>query len=240
MKRTAIITGATGGIGSAIAYALAQKGFSLALIYNTAKTKAHELENELSKQTTVKCYQCDVGDYKQIEEVVKSIKSDFGFVDTLINNAGISHVALFDTETQQSYEMVMNVNFRSAFTFCNLLVPDMISNKFGRIVNISSVWGQKPASCEVLYSASKSALLGFSRSLNAELAPSNVLVNAVCPGVIDTPMNACFSDETIRELKDSIPMGRLGTGKDVASVVEMLTREQLYVAGEEITISGGW
>lgn len=240
MQRNALITGFTRGIGKAIAYKLASKGFRLVLIYKNSDALANSINEELSKITQTLVIKCDVSDTKQIENACKQAKEKFGFIDTLVNNAGISRFAFFDNETQASYDEVMNTNFRSVFTFCNILCKDMISNKFGRIVNVSSIWGKKPASTEVLYSASKSAVLGLTRSLNSELAPSGILVNAVCPGVIDTDMNAHFSNSDRQALIDEIPLSRMGTAEEVASVIELLTKEELYIGGEEITISGGF
>ena len=175
------------------------------------------------------------------EQIVFNLaKEKFGFVDTLINNAGISHIGFFDTETQETYDKIMDTNFRSVFTACLLASKDMIANKFGRIVNVSSVWGQKGASMEVLYSASKHAVVGLTRSLNAELAPSGILVNAVCPGVIDTDMNRYFSAEDKRLIEEDIPLGRFGKAEEVASVISMLTEENLYIGGEDISITAGY
>ena len=240
MQRNALITGFTRGIGKAIAFNLAKQGFRLVLIYKNSDDLAKSVGEELSKLTQTLVIKCDVSDTKQIENACERAKEEFGFIDTLINNAGISRFAFFDNETQESYDEVMNTNFRSVFTFCNILCKDMISNKFGRIVNISSVWGKKPASIEVLYSASKSAVLGLTRSLNSELAPSGILVNAVCPGVIDTDMNAHFSQDDKQAIIDEIPLTRMGKAEEGASVVELLTREELYIGGEEITVSSGF
>lgn len=240
MQRNALITGFTRGIGKAVAFKLASKGFRLVLIYKNSDELAKTVNEELSKITQTLVIKCDVSDPIQIQKACKRAKDEFGFIDTLVNNAGISRFAFFDTETQESYDQVMNTNFRSVFTFCNILCKDMISNKFGRIVNVSSVWGKKPASTEVLYSASKSAILGLTRSLNSELAPSGILVNAVCPGVIDTDMNSHFSSADKQAIIDEIPLSRMGTADEVASVIELLTRKDLYVGGEEITISGGF
>ncbi len=239
MKRTAIITGATRGIGKATAIRLAKKGFSLVLVYRKEDEFAQALTQELSQYAQVISIRADVARPQECQRVFDEAKQAFGFVDTLVNNAGISHVSFFDTETQSSYDEVMDVNFRSAFTLSNLVCKDMIANKFGRIVNVSSVWGQRGGATEVLYSASKAALIGFTKALNAELAPSGILVNAACPGVIDTDMNACFADQRA-ELEEQIPLGRYGTPDEVASMIEYLTQEELYVGGAEITVSAGF
>ena len=240
MKRTAIITGASRGIGRAITKALANKGFSLVLVYKNSHDKIKSLEEEIAGKCEFLSVCADVSSPYDAEKVYNRAKEKFGFVDTLINNAGISHIGFFDEETQESYNEVMDTNFRSAFTMCLLASKDMIANKFGRIVNVSSVWGQKGASMEVLYSASKHALIGLTRSLNAELAPSGILVNAVCPGVIDTDMNKHFSAEDRRFIEEDIPLGRFGKPEEVASVVSMLTDENLYIGGEDISVTAGY
>ena len=240
MKRTALITGASRGIGRAIAVALANKGFNLVLVYKSSYDKMKELEDELKDKTAFITIQADVSKPNELEKAFIEGRKAFGFIDTLINNAGISHFAFFDNETQQTYDEVMDTNFRSVFTACLLASKDMLANKFGRIVNVSSVWGQKGASMEVLYSASKHAVIGLTRSLNDEFAPSNILVNAVCPGVIDTDMNKHFSKEDKEEIAQEIPMGRFGKVEEVASVVTMLVSEDLYIGGEDISITGGY
>ncbi len=240
MKRTAIITGASRGIGRAVAINLANKGFSLVLVYNRSYDKIKELEQELNGKCDFISVCADVSKPSDVQKVFNLAKEKFGFVDTLINNAGISHIDFFDKETQETYDKIMDTNFRSVFTACLLASKDMIANKFGRIVNVSSVWGQKGASMEVLYSASKHAVVGLTRSLNAELAPSGILVNAVCPGVIDTDMNRHFSAEDKRLIEEDIPLGRFGKAEEVASVISMLTEENLYIGGEDISITAGY
>lgn len=240
MKRTALITGASRGIGRAIAIQLANKGFSLVLVYKNSHDKIKSLENEIQGKCEYLTVCADVSNPEEAKKAYEQAKGRFGFIDTVINNAGISHIGFFDEETQENYDKVMNTNFRSAFTMCLLASKDMITNKFGRIVNVSSVWGQRGASMEVLYSASKHALIGLTRSLNAELAQSGILVNAVCPGVIDTDMNKHFSNEDKRLIEEDIPLGRFGKAEEVASVVSMLTEENLYIGGEDISITAGF
>jgi 3-oxoacyl-[acyl-carrier protein] reductase len=240
MKRTAIITGASRGIGRAVAINLATKGFSLVLVYKSSHDKIKELEKEIYGKCEFISVCADVSKPSEVQKVFDIAKAKFGFVDTLINNAGISHIGFFDSETQEDYDAVMDANFRSVFTACVIASKDMISHKFGRIVNVSSVWGQKGASMEVLYSASKHAVIGLTRSLNAELSPSGILVNAVCPGVIDTDMNKHFSAEDRRLIENDIPLGRFGKAEEVASVISMLTDENLYIGGEDISITAGY
>ncbi len=240
MKRTAIITGASRGIGRAVAINLANKGFSLVLVYNRSDDKIKSLEKEIGDKCDFISIRADVSNPEEVKKVFDCGKAKFGFVDTIINNAGISHIEFFDNETQDSYNKVMDTNFRSVFTMCLLASKDMIVNKFGRIVNVASVWGQKGASMEVLYSASKHAVVGLTRSLNAELAPSGILVNAVCPGVIDTDMNKHFSKDDKLLIEEDIPLGRFGKVDEVATVISMLTDEDLYIGGEDISVTSGY
>lgn len=240
MKRTAIITGASRGIGRAIALELAKKGFSLALVYKNSHDKMKSLENELDGKCEYVSICADIRDSKQVEKAYQIAKEKFGFIDTVVNNAGISHIEFFDKETQESYDEVMDTNFRSAFTMCLIASKDMIAKKFGRIINVSSVWGQKGSAMEVLYSSSKHALIGLTRSLNAELAPSGILVNAVCPGVIDTDMNNDFSEHDKIAISQDIPLGRFGKAEEVAKVVSLLADENLYIGGEDIAVTAGY
>jgi 3-oxoacyl-[acyl-carrier protein] reductase len=232
----ALITGGTRGIGAAIAETLAKDGFSLVLVYKSDDKSAMSTLQKLDPLTSVILIKADVRKSAECERAVAEAQKRFGFIDTLVNNAGISHFAFFDNETQQDYDEVMDTNFRSAFTFSTLLSKEMLSRKFGRIVNISSIWGQLGASTEVLYSASKSAMIGFTRALNAELSPSGILVGAVCPGAIDTDMNKRFSGKDLEAILADIPSGKLGTPQSVADVVKRLVSETGTTGGEVVNL----
>ncbi len=231
-----MITGGTRGIGAAIAETLAKEGFSLALVYNNDDDSAKRTFEKLNALTSVILIKADVSKPAECERAVAEAERRFGFVDTLVNNAGIAHFAFFDNETQDSYDKVMDTNFRSAFTLALLLSKKMLARKFGRIANISSIWGQKGASTEVLYSASKAAMIGFTRALNLEFAPSGILVNAVCPGVIDTDMNKRFSAEDLEAILSGLPSGKMGSPQNVADVVKLLVSEDCYIGGEDINV----
>ena len=239
-KRVALVTGGAKGIGKAIALKLADAGFSLAINYRTSEKEANELVSYLqSRGVNALAIRADVSKRDEVKKMYEICRAYFGFVDTVINNAGVSQYKMFCDCTDEDYDFVMNNNLRSAVNVCSLFSPDMVSNNFGRIVNISSVWGEQGASMEVLYSASKAGVIGFSKALNAELAPSGVIVNAVTPGFIDTDMNAHLSTEDVDAFTQSISVGRIGKPSEVADVVELLTRRDLYIAGAVIPVNGG-
>ena len=239
-KRVALVTGGAKGIGKAIALKLADAGFSLAINYRTSEKEANELVSYLqSRGVNALAIRADVSKRDEVKKMYETCKAYFGFVDTVINNAGVSQYKMFCDCTDGDYDFVMNNNLRSAVNVCSLFSPDMVSNNFGRIVNISSVWGEQGASMEVLYSASKAGVIGLSKALNAELAPSGVIVNAVTPGFIDTDMNAHLSKEDVDAFTQSVSVGRIGKPSEVADVVELLTRRDLYIAGAVIPVNGG-
>lgn len=239
-KRVALVTGGAKGIGKAIALKLADAGFSLAINYRTSEKEANELVSYLQSRGVNALAICaDVSKRDEVKKMYETCKAYFGFVDTVINNAGVSQYKMFCDCTDGDYDFVMNNNLRSAVNVCSLFSPDMVSNNFGRIVNISSVWGEQGASMEVLYSASKAGVIGLSKALNAELAPSGVIVNAVTPGFIDTDMNAHLSTEDVDAFTQSVSVGRIGKPSEVADVVELLTRRDLYIAGAVIPVNGG-
>ena len=239
-KRVALVTGGAKGIGKAIALKLADAGFSLAINYRTSEKEANELVSYLqSRGVNALAIRADVSKRDEVKKMHETCRAYFGFVDTVINNAGVSQYKMFCDCTDEDYDFVMNNNLRSAVNVCSFFSPDMVSNNFGRIVNISSVWGEQGASMEVLYSASKAGVIGLSKALNAELAPSGVIVNAVTPGFIDTDMNAHLSKEDVDAFTQSISVGRVGKPSEVADVVELLTRRDLYIAGAVIPVNGG-
>ncbi|MBR6773097.1 MAG: 3-oxoacyl-ACP reductase FabG [Clostridia bacterium] len=239
-KRVALVTGGAKGIGKAIALKLADAGFSLAINYRTSEKEANELVSYLQSRGVNALAICaDVSKRDEVKKMYETCKAYFGFVDTVINNAGVSQYKMFCDCTDEDYDFVMNNNLRSVVNVCSFFSPDMVSNNFGRIVNISSVWGEQGASMEVLYSASKAGVIGLSKALNAELAPSGVIVNAVTPGFIDTDMNAHLSTEDVDAFTQSISVGRIGKPSEVADVVELLTRRDLYIAGAVIPVNGG-
>lgn len=241
MKKCALITGASGGIGSEIALRLAKDGFNIAACYCSDENGILELEKKL-KQTDAeyRFYKADVSDYEKIKEVFADAAEVFGGVSVLVNNAGISQQKLFTDITQEEFDRITAVNFKGVFNCCQCAVPFMVSRKSGKIINISSMWGVCGASCETVYSATKAAVIGLTKALARELAPSNVQVNCVAPGAIDTKMNNNLTAEEKAAFAEEIPMGRFGTAKEIAGVVSFLAGgDSDYVTAQVITADGG-
>lgn len=238
-RRVALVTGGARGIGKSIVLEFAKNGYSVAFCYNKSSIQAQELiDCLLDMQVNCLAVKCDVSDSEQVNRMAKELRNCFGFVDTVVNNAGISHINMFTQETAKDFDDVIGVNLKGAFNVCRALVPDMVSEKFGSIINISSVWGVKGAACEVLYSVSKAGLIGLTKSLSLELAPSNITVNALAPGMIDTQMNSEYSVAEVQEFLQSVQLKRMGTANEVAAAVVFLANNS-YITGEVININGG-
>lgn len=239
-RRTALVTGGARGIGKAIVEKLASVGFSVAINYNTSEKAAFELVSELqSRGVNALAVRADVSDYGEVKRMYDECRAYFGFIDTLVNNAGISLIKPLYDCTEADFDRVTAVNLKSVFNTCRIFTPDMTSEGFGRIVNISSVWGEYGGSTETLYSAAKAGVIGFTKALNAELATGGVIVNSVSPGFINTAMNSELSEADVAAFLQSVSVGRAGGAEEVADVVELLTREKLYVAGANISVNGG-
>lgn len=241
MKKCALITGASGGIGSEIALRLANDGFNIAACYLSDSKGIEELEKKLLLTgTQFKAYKADVSDYDEIKAVFADATEVFGGVSVLVNNAGIAQQKLFTDITQEDFDKITAVNFKGVFNCCQCAVPSMINNKEGKIINISSMWGVYGASCETVYSATKAAVIGLTKALARELAPSNIQVNCVAPGAIDTKMNNNLTADDKTAFADEIPMGRFGTAKEIAGVVSFLaSNDSDYVTAQVITADGG-
>lgn len=238
MNKKALVTGASRGIGKAIAMRLAKEGYDLVLTCHNNIEQLQDLANDLSGQNNIQCFavQCDCSDITQVESLFDSHK-DF---DVLVNNAGISFIGLLQDMNVDEWNHVINTNLSSVFYTCRHAIDYMVSRKRGRIINISSMWGEVGASMEVAYSTTKGGINAFTKALAKELAPCNITVNAVACGVIDTDMNACFSDEERVELEESIPCGRFGRPDEVADVVWKLIDAPDYLTGQVVTIDGGF
>ena len=242
-KKTVLVTGASRGIGLAIAKEFASNGYS---VYVCCKTHIDMLEDEASKinklsPSSCMAFSCDVGNEQQVSEMFKKMKDSFGYPEIVINNAGIAHYGLLTDMTLDEWHKIMSVNLDSLFYVCKKAIPHMLSMGHGKIINISSVWGNVGASCEVAYSASKGAVNSFTKALAKELAPSNIQVNAISCGVIDTEMNSAhLTEEEIRCLVDEIPADRLGSPKEVAQLSLQLSSAPSYLTGQIITLDGGF
>lgn len=228
--KTILITGGTRGIGRSIALAFLAKDYRVCAAYSRDEESANAL-----RTVGVECYKTDVSNENEVTALFEKI----GKVDVLVNNAGISLIKQIQDVTWEEYRRVMDVNMGGAFLCAREASKGMIERQNGLIVNISSVWGEVGGSCESVYSASKAALLGFTKALAKELGWSKIRVNSVSPGVIDTSMNAHFTREEMDSLRDEIPMGRIGTGDDVARAVLYLAENE-YVTGVDLPINGGF
>ena len=239
MNRKVLITGASRGIGREIAVSFAKAKDELYITCKESETELKALAAELEKTCEVKCTPivCDVSD----PEAVRRLFSIVPDIDVLVNNAGIAWIGLITDMTVGDWRRVMGTNLDSLFYMCTGAIPGMVKRKSGRIINISSVWGDVGASCEVAYSASKGGVNAFTKALAKELAPSNIQVNAVSCGVIDTDMNRRhLSEEDLKSLSEEIPVGRMGDAKEVAEMVLKLAEAPFYLTGQIITIDGAW
>lgn len=236
--KTALVTGASRGIGLAIATILAQNGYQLHLTCKNSYKKLKKIAGELSEAYNIPCFahKTDMGNFAE----VWTLFSEIDTLDILINNAGISHVGLLQDTSVDVWQKVIDTNLSSLFYTSKLSIPKMLENEGGVIINISSIWGNVGASMEVAYSASKGGVNAFTKALAKELAPSNISVNAISCGVIDTDMNKNLSKEEMAALIEEIPANRMGTPREVATLVLQLIDSPKYLTGQIITMDGGF
>ena len=236
--KTALITGASRGIGRAIACAFASAGYDLFLTCLRSEESLKQLCRDLSERCGVRAvpFCGDMGDFAAVQSLFSGIRR----LDVLVNNAGISHIGLLSDMSPEEWRRVMATNLDSCFYTCKLAVPLMVHEKRGKILNISSVWGSAGASMEAAYSASKGAVNSLTKALAKELAPSNIQVNAIACGVIDTDMNRSFSEEEMRALIEEIPADRLGSAEEVAALALQLAGSPSYLTGQIIALDGGF
>lgn len=241
MKKTAIVTGASTGIGKAIALELAEQYERIAITSYKHPEELMHTKSLLLKQG-VECIACsgDSGSYAFVQEFVQTVLSSWGQIDTLINNAGISSVCLLTELSIQEWENLLSTNLSSVFYYCHEVIPFMIREHSGRILNISSVWGEVGASCEAAYSATKGGVNALTQALGKELAPSGIAVNALSCGAVNTGMNACFSSEELSALEESIPFGRMASPKEAAQCALQILSSPTYLTGQIIRFDGGW
>lgn len=240
MGKVAIVTGASKGIGREIAKELAQEGIKVVANYNKSYESAKELQEELKNENiNIDIFKADVSKREEVKKLVEYTLNKYKKIDILINNAGISEYKLFTDETDEDWQRVINTNLYSAFAMSQEVSKNMISNKNGCIINISSAWGMVGASLEVIYSVSKAGMDGLTKALSKELGPSNIRVNSIAPGIIDTAMNKNLKEEEIEEIKNEIPLEKIGRVEDVAKCVKWLI-EDTYTTGQIIPVNGGW
>lgn len=240
-KKTVLVTGSSRGIGKAIAIKFAKEGYNVAINGASHEGKLLQTKSEI-EQYKVSClaFMGDMGSYDKARELFTLINEQFGYLDVLVNNAGISYIGLLTDMSPQEWNRVITTNLTSVYNCCSLAIPHMVKSKNGNIVNISSVWGNIGASCEVAYSASKGGMNAFTKALAKELAPSNIQVNAIACGAIDTEMNHFLTDEELLQLTNEIPAGRLGRVEEVANLVYQLSHHNNYLTGQIIGLDGGW
>ncbi len=240
--KTVLITGASRGIGAATARVFAENGYAVAVNYCQSHDAAERLSDEITasggEAFTV---QADISKADEVQRMVKTVYDRYGHIDVLIHNAGIAQQKLLtDTEPEEWHRM-MGVHLDGAYHCCRAVVPDMVRQGYGSIITVSSIWGVTGASCEVPYSVAKAGLIGFSKALAKELGPSNIRVNCVAPGVIQTDMCASFDEETLRDLAAETPLGRLGTPEEVAETLVFLASDKAsYITGQVLGVNGGF
>ena len=241
MSEVALITGASIGIGRSIALELAKSGISVAINYYSSDEKAKELLWQIRKiNQYTNIYKADVSNEAEVSDMVHKIESDLGKINIAVNNAGISQIGLFTDMTSNERDRMIGVNLIGAMNVCKAVLPNMIHNKKGSIINISSMWGEVGASCEVVYSASKAGLIGFTKALAKEVGPSGIRVNCISPGVIDTDMNSELSEAEMNELINEIPLNRIGIPDDIAKAVKFIVSDNAsYITGQILSVNGG-
>ena len=240
--KTVLITGASRGIGKEIALKFANEGYNIILNYNSSEAKAKSIANQI-KKLGVNCLlvKADVSVESEVNDMVNQGLKAFGKIDVLVNNAGVALSKLFQLTTTDEIARVFGVNTFGVINCSKAVVPSMVCEKSGKIINISSIWGKVGASMETIYSASKGAVISFTMALAKELAPSNISVNCVCPGVIETDMLLEYNLEEKAELKQQTPLNRLGTPQDVANAVYFLASDNAtFITGQVITVDGGF
>jgi 3-oxoacyl-[acyl-carrier protein] reductase len=242
MNETILISGAAKGIGKAIAEIFARSGYNVVINYFKSEDAARQLAATLKEQgLSAMAIGADVTKREQVEKMVDTVYGVFGSIDILVNNAGISTNKLFTDTTETEWDAMMDVHLKGMFNCSQMVVPDMVKNKRGKIINISSIWGMVGASCEVSYSTAKAGMIGFTKALAKELGPSNIQVNCVAPGVIDTDMMSSFSEEEKGMLIEQTPLMRLGKPSEIASLVFYLAQPDAdFITGQVISSNGGF
>lgn len=231
-----LITGASRGIGKEIARRLAQDGNAVIVNYNKSEEQAQKLQQE---NPNIEIYKADVSQREEVHKMIENILNKYGKIDVLVNNAGISESKVFTDVTDEDWNKIINTNLYSAFCVTQEVLPNMIHNKKGCIINISSVWGIVGASCETIYSIAKAGMDGMTKSLAKELGPSNIRVNSIAPGIIDTDMNKKLTSNDIKNIEEEIPLGKIGKTIDIARCVKWIIEDE-YTTGQIISVNGGW
>ena len=240
VSKVIVVTGGSRGIGAEIVRRLAQNNYRVILNYNKSEKEAKNIKEELKKNNiNIDIFKADVSKREEVKELIDFAINKFGKIDVLINNAGISQTKLFTDLTDEDWNNMIQTNLTSAFYCTQEAIKSMISRKKGLVINISSIWGVTGASCEVHYSVAKAGIDGMTKALAKELGPSNIRVNSIAPGMINTDMNKIYTDEEIKDIIEDIPLKKVGKTIDVARCVEWLIEDE-YTTGQVISINGGW
>ena len=238
LTKVAFVTGGAKGIGSAIVKRLIKDGYKVAFTYNNSENKAQALVNELGENC--KAYKLDITNSNAVNTVVNDIEKTFGEIFLLVNNAGIAEQTLFTDISDDMWHKMIETNLSGAFYCSRAVLKYMINRKCGKIINISSIWGETGGSCEVHYSASKAGLIGMTKALAKEVGLSGITVNCVSPGVILTDMTSHFDETTMNELKEETPLNKIGTPEDVAGAVSFLaSKDADFITGQDLAVNGG-
>lgn len=240
MSKTIIVTGGSRGIGAAIVSLLAKENYNIVLNYNKSEEIAKKMQEEFTNLgKTVEIFKADVSKREEVKKLVDFTIEKFGKIDVLINNAGISQTKLFTDITDEDWNNMLNIDLNSVFYMSQEVAKHMIHEKEGCIINISSIWGMVGASCEVHYSVAKAGVDAMTKSLAKELGPSNIRVNSIAPGIIDTDMNKYLSEKELEQIKEEIPLGKIGETSSIAKCAKWLIEDN-YTTGQIIAINGGW
>ncbi|MCC0783170.1 SDR family oxidoreductase [Clostridioides sp. ES-S-0108-01] len=241
-NKTVLITGGSRGIGKAMSKAFAKEGYNVLINFNKSESEAKELFTILNeKNFSVKLFKADVSNREDVENMIDYCVKEFGGLDVLVNNAGISQDKLFTDITDEDWDNMMNINLKGSFYCSQVALKYMISEKKGNIINISSIWGISGASCEVHYSITKAGMIGMTKALAKEVGPSNIRVNSIAPGVINTDMLSGYNEEDINFLVEETPLMRLGTSEDIANCAIFLASDKSnFITGQVISPNGGF
>ena len=242
LKNVVFVTGGSGGIGSEICREFASIGYPVAIGYNSNEQSAKNLAQAINASHGIAiAVHCDITNPQSIKDAVATVESELGAVEVLVNNAGVAKIGLFTDLTDDEVSRLAGVNLIGAMLCSKAVLPEMIRRHEGKIINITSVWGEVGASCEVVYSAAKAGIIGFTKALAKEVAPSGIRVNAVSAGIIDTPMNSTLKSDDIEAIKSEIALRRIGTPADVAKCVRFLAGvDSSYLCGQILRADGGW
>ena len=240
VNNVVVVTGGSRGIGAEIVKTLANENYKVILNYNNSKEQAEKIQQELLEQgKQIEIIKADVSKKEEAEKLIQFSLNKFNKIDVLINNAGISQEGLFTDVTEEEWQKIINTNLNSVFYCTQQALKYMIQKQQGCIINISSIWGETGASCEVAYSTTKAAINGMTKALAKEVGPSNIRVNAIAPGIIDTDMNKKLTIEELGQIKEEIPLNKIGKAIDIAKCVKWLVEDE-YTTGQIISINGGW